>query len=154
FSAARTPPSFTAPRFPSMAAADTPATGQAPDRSRAGGSFSPITVASRPEHVFPTLTPSQVSRLATLGKRLSATVDEELVQAGQRTTRFFVVEDGEIEIARPQAGGLRVVALVGSGQFTGEANMISGRPSMVRLRATRPSRLVELDRQHILSVVQ
>jgi thioredoxin reductase (NADPH) len=111
-------------------------------------------VVSRPEQVFPVLTPEQVSRLAAHGKRLSVKEGEVLVDAEERVTRFFLVEEGQIEIARPYAGNSRVVALLGPGQFTGETNMLSGRPSVIRLRATLPSRLVELDRQQIMNVVQ
>ena len=111
-------------------------------------------VTASPEQLFPTLTPEQRSRLAAHGQELRAAEGEVLVEAGQRLTRFFLVEEGELEIVRPRADGDRVVALLGPGQFTGETNMLSGRPSMIRLRATRPSRLVELDRQHILAIVQ
>jgi thioredoxin reductase (NADPH) len=112
------------------------------------------TVVSRADQVFPTLTSEQASRLAAHGDALRAEEGEVLVEAGQRVTRFFLVEEGQIEIVRPDAHGNRVVALLGPGQFTGETNMLSGRPSMIRLRATRLSRLVELDRQRIMAVVQ
>jgi thioredoxin reductase (NADPH) len=131
-----------------MAAADAPPAGANPEERV----VTPI--VSRPEKVFPTLTPEQVSRLATHGKRLSVEEGQVLVDAEERVTRFFLVEEGQIEIARPYAGGNKVVALLGTGQFTGETNMISGRPSVIRLRAMRPSRLVELDRQQIMNVVQ
>ena len=42
----------------------------------------------------------------------------------------------------------------GSGEFTGEANMLSGRRSFFRARATKPGKVIELDRTHMMALVQ
>ena len=42
----------------------------------------------------------------------------------------------------------------GPGQFTGEVNMLSGRRSFVRARATKPSNVIELDHQQMLALIQ
>ena len=40
------------------------------------------------------------------------------------------------------------------GSFTGEANLISGRPSMARLRVSEPGEVIELSREQLLALVQ
>ena len=42
----------------------------------------------------------------------------------------------------------------GPGQFTGEVNMLSGRRALVRSRATEAGEVIELDREHLLALVQ
>src|SRR5215831_10134418 len=125
-----------------------------PPAGSAGGDKPLPPLTARTEYIFPTLTPGQSARLAAHGERVSVEEGQLLVDAGERATRFFLVEEGRIEISRPEADGETTVAFLEPGQFTGETNMLSGRPSLVRLHATRRSRLVELDRQHILNLVQ
>ena len=40
------------------------------------------------------------------------------------------------------------------GQFTGEVGTLSGRRTLFRVRATKPGKVIELDRQHMLALVQ
>src|ERR687885_198851 len=42
----------------------------------------------------------------------------------------------------------------GPGEFTGEVNMLSGRRSLVRERATKPGKIIELDHQQMLGLIQ
>jgi hypothetical protein len=39
-------------------------------------------------------------------------------------------------------------------QFTGEVNMLSGREALVRMRTTKPGKVIELDRQHMMVLIQ
>jgi thioredoxin reductase (NADPH) len=114
----------------------------------------PAPVASRPEDIFPKLTAAQASRLATNGTPRRVEAGQVLVEPGQATTRFFLVRKGEIRIVRASGGAEELVAVAGPGQFTGETNMLSGRPSVVRLIVSQPGELVELDRQHVMALVQ
>ena len=56
----------------------------------------PIAVSSPPDHIFPTLTGTQLERMATLGRVRSVRRDEILVDEGQRQAPFFVVRTGEV----------------------------------------------------------
>ncbi|TLX86170.1 MAG: FAD-binding protein [Thaumarchaeota archaeon] len=47
-----------------------------------------------------------------------------------------------------------LITVHGNGQFTGDVNMISGRRSIVRARATVPSKVIELDNKDLLRLVQ
>jgi thioredoxin reductase (NADPH) len=106
------------------------------------------------EQIFPTLTPAQIRRIAAHGHTRTMEPGQVLVEQGDRDVRFFVVVSGEVEIVRPSGGVETLITVHGPGQFTGEANQLSGRRSVVRMRATKPGGLIELDRQHMLALVQ
>ena len=106
------------------------------------------------EQIFPTLTPTQIRRIAAHGHTRTMQPGQVLVEQGDRDVPFFVVVSGEVEIVRPSGGVETLITVHGPGQFTGEANQLSGRRSVVRMRATKPGELIELDRQHMLALVQ
>jgi thioredoxin reductase (NADPH) len=111
-------------------------------------------VASRLDHIFPTLTPRQIERIATHGSVRPIRRGEVLVEEGARVVPFFVVKAGQIQIVRPAGAAETLVAVHGPGQFTGEVNMLSGRRSLFQLRATEPGEVIELDREHMAALVQ
>ena len=106
------------------------------------------------EQIFPTLNPAQIRRIAPHGHMREIEYGEVLVEQGDRNVPFFVVVSGEVEIVRPSGSVETLITVHGPGQFTGEVNMLSGRPAVVRMRATKPGELIELDRQHMLSLLQ
>ena len=109
---------------------------------------------SRTEQVFPILTPAQMHRVAAQGKLRTVQPGEVLVEQGESAGRFFVVVSGELEVVGPTGDAETLVAVYGPGQFTGEVNMLSGRRALFRIRAAKPGELIELDRQHMLALVQ
>jgi len=104
--------------------------------------------------MFPTLTPKQMKRITARGKTRSVRAGEILVEAGQEILSCFVVIAGHLEIVRSYALGETLVTVLGPGQFTGEVSILSGRPSLVRIRALEAGEAVELDREHLLALVQ
>ena len=125
-------------------------------RSRHGQPSVPVSLqsGSRLEHLFPTLTAAHVARIAGHGSRRQLQQDEVVYQPGDQAAPFLVVLSGQIEIVRPSGFGDTLITALGPGQFTGEANMLSGRRSLVRVRATVPSEVVQLSRAHLLALVQ
>ena len=111
-------------------------------------------ISSRVEQIFPTLTPAQIRRIAPHGHNRAMQHGEVLVEQGDRDVPFFVVVSGEVEIVRPSGGVETLITVHGPGQFSGEVNQLSGRSAVVRMRATKPGELIELDRQHMLALVQ
>ncbi|MGN6709410.1 MAG: FAD-dependent oxidoreductase, partial [Candidatus Nitrosocosmicus sp.] len=80
---------------------------------------------------------------------------EVLVEQGDSAVPFFVVVSGELEVVRPSGSAVEtLVTLHGSGEFTGEANMLSGRRSIVRIYATKPSKVIQVDRQNMMGLLQ
>src|SRR5215469_622911 len=113
----------------------------------------PLT-SSRVEQIFPILTPAQINRIAVHGHIRAIQPGEVLVEQGDITVPFFVVVSGELEIVRPSCAGETLITIHGPGQFTGEVNMLSGRRALARMRATKPGNVIELDRQHMMTLIQ
>jgi thioredoxin reductase (NADPH) len=111
-------------------------------------------ISSLVEQIFPTLTPAQMRRVAAHGHMRAMQRGEVLVEQGDRNVPFFVVVSGEVEIVRPSGAAETLITVHGPGQFTGEVNMLSGRRAIFRMRATKPGELIELDRQHMLALMQ
>lgn len=113
----------------------------------------PLT-SSRIEKIFPKLIPAQIDRIAAHGHIRSVQPGEVLIEQGDTSVPFFVVITGEVEIVRPFDAYETLVTVHGSGEFTGEVNMLSGRRSFFRARATKPGKVIELDHQQMLTLVQ
>jgi thioredoxin reductase (NADPH) len=112
------------------------------------------TVISRRDHVFPTLTPAQVARIAPHGSVRQLHLGEVLVEAGDQVLPFFVVMTGRIEVVRPSGATETPVVTFGPREFTGEATMLSGRRSLVRTRVAESGEAIEVKRDRLLALVQ
>ncbi len=113
-----------------------------------------VTTPLREDELFPVLTPAQLERLVAQGQRRRVTAGEVLHEGSEHVSRFFVLVEGRIEVLAGESFGERVVALTRSGQFTGELNVLSGRRGFVRVRAGADGEIAEVDREHLLSIVQ
>jgi thioredoxin reductase (NADPH) len=113
----------------------------------------PLT-SSRIEKIFPKLTSEQIRRIAAYGRTRSVQPGEVLIEQGDTSVPFFVVITAEVEIVRPFGVHETLVTVHGYGEFTGEVNMLSGRRSFFRARATKPGKVVELNHQQMLTLVQ
>ncbi len=114
------------------------------------GTFAP----SADERAFRRLSEEQMSRIGRHGSVRGVTEGEVLLEAGERSTHFYVVRSGHIDITNLGAEGETLVARHDAGQFTGEVNMLAGRPSFVRIRAGTAGEVIELERDHLLDLVQ
>jgi len=113
----------------------------------------PLT-SSSVEQIFPKLTPTQINRIAVQGHMRGMHRGEVLVEQGGSAVPFFVVVSGELEIVRPSGAAETLVSVYGPGQFNGEVNMLSGRRTLFRVRASKPGKVIELDRQHMMALMQ
>ncbi len=113
----------------------------------------PLT-SSRLEKIFPKLTQAQITRIAAYGRTRSVQTGDVLIEQGDTSMPFFVVITGEVEIVRPFGAHETLITIHGNGQFTGDVNMLSGRRSLFRARASKPSEVIELDHKDLLRVVQ
>lgn len=116
--------------------------------------ITPLKLASRIEHVFPTLTPEQIARIAPHGHVRQVQRGEVLIEAGERTSRFFVVTAGSLEFVRLSGTTEELVAVIQPGMFTGEVYMLSGRRGFIHIRAGDSGEVIEVDREHMLAIVQ
>jgi thioredoxin reductase (NADPH) len=107
------------------------------------------------DKIFPTLTAAQIARIVPHGRRRVVGRGDILVNAGDRAVAFFVILDGEVQVLRAtQDAGEELVVAHHAGQFTGEANMLTGRRSFVRLHVSKPGEVLELSRDELLTVIQ
>jgi thioredoxin reductase (NADPH) len=115
---------------------------------------SPAGAGAHPDPAFPTLEPQQVSRIAAHARRRPIAQGEVLVQPGDRIVPVFVVLSGELQALLPNESGETLIVAHRAGQFSGEGNMISGRPAMGRLRVSEPGEVLQLDRKQLLALIQ
>jgi thioredoxin reductase (NADPH) len=106
------------------------------------------------ELMFPKLTAAQIARLAAWGTRRHVAVGEMLFDQGTTRRSFFVVLEGRIEILNESAIGETRITMHTAGDFTGETDMLSGRPSLVRARAAAESEVIEIDPSTLRRIVQ
>ena len=114
----------------------------------------PLTLAARVDQVFPTLTPAQIARVAAHGQVRQVQPGEVLIEAGDQVVPFFVVTAGQVDIIQLYGTTETLIAVHRPGQFTGEVNMLSGRRTLVRARASTSGEVIQLDRDHLLALVQ
>jgi thioredoxin reductase (NADPH) len=116
-----------------------------------------MTTSARTEpidHVFPTLIPSYVERLRRYGQARHVARGEVLLEPGTPDPHCFVVVSGQLEIVRETRETETLIHTHGPGQFTGEANMLSGRRALVRIRARENSEIIDIDRPQLLRLLQ
>jgi len=114
----------------------------------------PLVDASHEALMFPTLTAAQIMRIAKAGVTRSIAPGDVLIEAGDHLVPFFVVTSGEIEIIQPGREGDALVAVHGPGKFTGEANLILGRRSLMRAVASEPGEVIQLTRERLVDLLQ
>ena len=114
----------------------------------------PLISAANEALMFPTLTAAQIARIAQVGVSRPIVPGDVLVEAGDHLVPFFVVTSGEIEIIQRGRGGDALIAVHGPGKFTGEANLIIGRRSLMRAVASKAGEVIQLTREQLLDLVQ
>ncbi len=112
-------------------------------------------VEERRAQMFPTLTEAQIARIAAHGVRRRVHKGDILFESGEAHGGFFVVLRGTIDIVQLTRGEEdRRVTTHGPGQFTGEAHLITGRPSPARAIVVEDGEVVALDREQLRRLVQ
>ena len=97
----------------------------------------PLT-SSRIEKIFPKLTPAQISRIGAHGHIHSIQTGEGTNRTGRYVSTVLCRNHRRSrDLARPFGTHETLVTVHGPGEFTGEVNMLSGRRSLVRARATK-----------------
>ena len=118
-------------------------------------SSTPLAVTvSRPDRIFPTLTPPQLARIASHGRRRPTALGDVLVEVGDRPVPFFAVLSGEVQVLRPSDTAETLIVRHRAGQFSGEASTISGRPAIGRLRVSEAGEVIQLESPQLLALIQ
>jgi thioredoxin reductase (NADPH) len=104
--------------------------------------------------MFPILTADQQARVLTHGRLRKVTTGEVVIEPDVQGIKFFVVVQGKLEVLRLNENREQAYAVCGPGMFTGELNMLSGRRSLVRIRASEAGELIEIEREALRGMVQ
>src|SRR5258708_4637221 len=113
----------------------------------------PLTFPDRIHQIFPTLTATQIARIAAHGQARKIKKGEILLDVGDQL-RFFVVTEGKLDILGASDSSESLIVTLQPGQFTGELNLLSGRRAFTRIRASEPGEVIEVDREDLLKLIQ
>ncbi len=108
-------------------------------------------LAHRPSETFPTLTPAQIARIAPFAHERSLADGETLWEQGDQNRPLFVVLEGGIEI---RSGANALVTIHQPGGFSGDVDLLSDRPVVVRAQAHGATRVLELPSERLRALVQ
>jgi thioredoxin reductase (NADPH) len=106
------------------------------------------------DRIFPVLTAGQIGRVASHGRHRQTTPGEVLVDIGDNEVPFFLVVTGAVHVLQVLQSTETLIVSHGSGTFTGELSLISGRPAVTRLRVADAGEVIELPRAQLLTLVQ
>ena len=85
------------------------------------------------EAACPKLDEEQIATLAKFAASRQFKAGETMLAAGEQELKLFIVKSGEVEVRENSSG--EVVTVLGPRQFTGEVDLLAGRPSAVSVIA-------------------
>src|SRR5690242_12192974 len=101
---------------------------------------------------FPQLTPDDLAVLRPLGKSCYYEDGETIFRAGDDALDLFVVESGAMEMLNP-AQDNRSVVTHGPGQFSGDIDLLTGRPPIVSAVARGRTHLTRVSGERLREVL-
>src|ERR1700729_1282050 len=104
------------------------------------------------ETAFPRLSSAEFAILKSLATSHDYADGEIVFRAGQAEIDLFVVESGLIDILNP-TGDNRVIATHEPGQFSGDIDLLTGRPVIVTAVARGSSRVWRVPGSHLRSLL-
>jgi hypothetical protein len=116
----------------------------------AGGSatFSPESLRSVP--LFSRLPDDIVARIAGIFKTEEVSLGNTLLVEGKDRNKFFIIAQGQVEVLSKGAHGSDLrIALLTEGEYFGEIELVSERPSDVTVRTITPCILLTLSRKDL-----
>ena len=108
----------------------------------------------RREQMFPKLTPAQVARLESHGRRIDMQAGQVLLQAGTRQTQVFVVVSGSIEVRTHDQANELLIFVLTAGDFSGEMSALRRSAGLATLRVRESGIAITIDTEQIRLLVQ
>jgi CRP-like cAMP-binding protein len=104
--------------------------------------------------LFSQLPDSILARMASRFKTEAVSLGNELIVEGQDRNKFFIIAQGQVEVmSKGVQGSYLRVALLSDGEFFGEDDLVSDKPSDVTVRTLTPCVFVTLSRKELDSVL-
>ena len=104
------------------------------------------------EVAFPRLTVAELAVVKPLGTARDYADGETIFRAGQADIDLYFVESGRIEIQHPRDHD-RVIVVHETGQFSGDIDLLTGRPVMVTAVARGKTRLLRIPGSHFRTLL-
>jgi thioredoxin reductase (NADPH) len=111
-------------------------------------------VQERRPQMFPKLSDAQIARIARQAVRRFVPAGEVLFNQGDTNIGIQVVLSGALEISRPGLAGDDAITVHEAGQFSGEANSLSGRRALVSGRMRDAGEVLFLSQDGLRKLVQ
>ena len=115
-------------------------------------SFAPEALRGVP--LFSGLPEAIIIRMANRFKTEEVSLGNKLVTEGEDRSKFFIIAQGQVEVLSQGIHGSNLrIALLTEGEFFGETELISDKPSEVTIRTITPCILLTLSRKDLDSVL-
>ncbi|MDB6111971.1 MAG: thioredoxin reductase [Pedosphaera sp.] len=105
------------------------------------------------EAACPKLDDEQIATLARFATCRDFLAGGTLLAAGEPEHSFFVIKSGEVAIVDPASPQDKPIAVLGPGQFTGDVDVLTGRPSAVSAIAQTPVEVYEVSADELKCVL-
>lgn len=100
------------------------------------GSRPPIVVADPSDRRFPIFPRDVLEELSDFGEQRKLRAGDVLYRAGDSTSNFYVLIEGEVEVVRDD-DSQQLVVVYTAGQFIGELGLLTGQRTLLTARSTR-----------------
>jgi thioredoxin reductase (NADPH) len=100
-----------------------------------------------------TLSEDQINFLRPYGETRNTEVGQVLFRAGDATSDFIVVLEGEVEVIDNFAGEARTMGKPGPGLFLGELNLLTGQALYLTFVVRKAGKVLALTREQLKKVV-
>jgi CRP-like cAMP-binding protein len=122
------------------------------DVSDGTASFAPESLRSVP--LFSKLPEVIVARMASRFKTEEVSLGNKLLVEGEDLSKFFIIAQGQVEVLSKGVHGSDLrIALLTDGEFFGETDLVSDKPSEVTIRTITPCVLLTLSRKDLETVL-
>jgi CRP-like cAMP-binding protein len=100
--------------------------------------------------LFSKLPESILVRMANSFKQEAVSLGNKLIVEGEDRSKFFIIGQGQVEVLSKGVHGSNLrIALLSEGEFFGETELVSERPSDVTVRTITPCVLLTLSRKDL-----
>ena len=106
-----------------------------------------------PDTASPTLTQGQIEFLRRYGETKRTEVGQVLIRAGDISSDFIVVLEGEVEVIDNFAGEARTMGVLRAGLFGGELNMLTGQALYLSFVVSQGGKVLAIPREQLKEVV-
>ncbi|MGD9651636.1 MAG: Crp/Fnr family transcriptional regulator, partial [Candidatus Dadabacteria bacterium] len=100
--------------------------------------------SERDQVAFPELSETQIAIIAGFAGKRTFAAGETLFAAGESDFKFYVVISGEVEIIDDSSCEYKTVVVHQAGEFTGDIDMLTGRPAVVSAIARTDCEVYEM----------